>query len=80
MSSKQNSCGMDDDLTGVLNKFKGQILRLVAVFNALFSLDPNHPLSDQLSDISAIKLIETCNEHTAIIGGRKTLTEPLSRI
>ena len=61
------------------SKSKGQILKLAAVFNALFSLEPSHPLNDQLSDISvkaAINFIETCNEHTAIIGGRKTLTEP----
>lgn len=75
-------CGRDDLLTGVLSKSKGQILRLAAVFNALFSLDPNHPLSDRLSDKAveaAVNFVETCNEHTAIIGGRATVTDPLSR-
>lgn len=73
---------MDNLLTGVLSISKGQILRLAAVFNALFSLDAAHPLSDELSVDSvkaAINFVETCNEHTAIIGGRKTITEPLSR-
>lgn len=77
----QDLCGMDDLLTGVLSKSKGQILRLAAVFNALFSHDPKHPLNDTLSVDSvkaAINFIETCNEHTTIIGGRKTITEPLS--
>ena len=73
-------CGRDDLLTGVLSKSKGQILRLAAVFNALFSLDPNHPLGDHLSDKAveaAVNFVETCNEHTAIIGGRATVTDPL---
>ena len=75
-------CGRDDLLTGVLSKSKGQILRLAAVFNALFSLDPSHPLSNHLSDKAveaAVNFVETCNEHTAIIGGRATVTDPLSR-
>ena len=78
----EDLCGRDDLLTGVLSKSKGQILRLAAVFNALFSLDPNHPLSDHLSDKAveaAVNFVETCNEHTAIIGGRATVTDPLSR-
>lgn len=79
----QDLCGTDDLLTGVLSKSKGQILRLAAVFNALFSLDPNHPITGNLLSTASVKaainFIETCNEHTAIIGGRKTVTEPLSR-
>ena len=79
----EDLCGTDDLLTGVISKSKGQILRLAAVFNALFSLDPNHPMNDNLlstaSFKAAINFVETCNEHTAIIGGRKTVTEPLSR-
>lgn len=41
-------CGMDDLLTGLLSKSKGQILRLAAVFNALYSLDPSHLLNTKL--------------------------------
>ena len=67
-------CGRDDLLTGVLSKSKRQILRLAAVFNALFSLDPSHPLSNHLSDKAAVNFVETCNKHTAIIGGRATVT------
>ena len=78
----QDLCGTDDLLTGVLSKSKGQILWLAAFFNALFSLDPNHPFSDNVLSTSSVKaavnFVETCNEHTAKIGGRKTITEPLS--
>ncbi len=75
-------CGRDDLLTGVLSKSKGQILRLSAVFNALFSLDPNYSLSDILSDkaiAAAVNFVELCNEHIAIMGGRANVTDPLSR-
>ncbi len=69
-------CGRDDLLTGVLSKSKS------AVFNALFSLDPNYPLSDILSDkavAAAVNFVELCNEHITIIGGRANVTDPLSR-
>ena len=74
-------CGMDDLLTGLLSKSKGQILRLAAVFNALYSLDPSHSLSTELSSSSvkaAINFVQVCNEHTAIMGGQKNITTALS--
>ncbi len=52
------------------------------MFNALFSLDPNYPLSDILLDkavAAAVNFVELCNEHIAIIGGRANVTDPLSR-
>ena len=58
--------GKDDLLTGVLSKAKDQILRAAAVLHALFSIDPLHPQSEELSSMStvaAINLIEVCNEH-----------------
>ena len=73
--------GMDDLLTGVLSKSKGQILRLTAIFNALFSIDPAHPLSPNLCSASvkaAINFVEVCNEHTATIGGKKNFTSGFS--
>jgi hypothetical protein len=75
-------CGLDDLLTGVLSKSKGQILRLAACMNALFSLDPLHPLEAELSPMSidaSIDYVEVCNEHTSVMGGRKNTTSPLSR-
>ena len=75
-------CGLDDLLTGVLSKSKGQILRLAACMNALFSLDPLHPLKAELSPMSidaSIDFVEICNEHTSVMGGRKNTTSPLSR-
>ena len=73
--------GKDELLTGVLSKAKGQILRAAAALHALFSIDPQHPRSEELSSVSiiaAINLIEVCNEHTALIGGRKGITAPMS--
>ena len=76
-------CGKDELLTGVLSKAKGQILRAAAAaaLHALFSIDPQHPRSEELSSMSiiaAINLIEVCNEHTTLIGGRKGITAPAS--
>lgn len=74
-------CGMDELLTGIVSKSKGQILRVAAIFNALFSLDPDHPLQEELSFVAikaAINFVEMCNEHTAIIGGRKNTLEPIA--
>ena len=78
----EDLCGMDDLLTGVLSESKGQILRVAAVLNALFSMDCDHPLNEhkQLSTISvkaAINFVEVCNEHTAIIGGRNNTSDPV---
>ena len=73
---------VDDLLTGVLSKSKGQILRLAACMNALFSLDPLHPLKAELSPMSidaSIDYVEVCNEHTSVMGGRKNAMSPLSR-
>lgn len=73
-------CGIDNLLTGILSKSKGQILRLAAVFNALFSLDDEHELHSAISEAAvkaAINYIEVCSEHAAIIGGRKSLSVPL---
>ena len=49
--------------------------------NALFSLDPLHPLKAELSHTSidaSIDYVEVCNEHTSVMGGQKN-TSPLSR-
>ena len=76
----EDLCGMDELLTGVISKSKGQILRVAAIFNALFTLDDCHPLEEVLSTVAikaAINYVEMCNEHTAIIGGRKSTVEPL---
>lgn len=76
----EDLCGMDELLTGVISKSKGQILRVAAIFNALFSLDDDHPLDENLSNVAikaVINFVEMCNEHTAIIGGRKSTVEPL---
>jgi len=77
----EDLCGIDDLLTGILSKSKGQILRLAAVFNVLFSLDTRHPLSETLSDDSihaAINFVEVCSDHAAIIGGRKSTTSSIT--
>lgn len=80
-SQLEDLCGMDELLTGIISKSKGQILRVAAVFNALFSLDDSHPIEEVLSSTAvkaAISFVEMCNEHTAIIGGRKSSLEPIT--
>ena len=76
----EDLCGMDDLLTGISSKSKGQILRVAAVLNALFSMDCDHPLNKQLSSASveaAINFVEVCKEHTSIIGGRNNTSDPI---
>ena len=54
---------------------------MAAVFNTLFSMDSEHPLKQELSLSSvkaAINFVEVCNDHTAIIGGRKNTTDPVA--
>ena len=78
----EDLAGRDDLLTGILSKAKGQILRAAAVLHALFGIDPSYSKTEELSSMSiiaAINLIEVCNEHTALIGGRKGITAPIIR-
>lgn len=73
--------GKDELLTGVLSKAKGQILRAAAGLHPLFSIDSQHPRSEELlsvSIIATINLIEVCNEHTGLIGGRKGIPAPMA--
>ena len=71
----EDMCGTDDLLTGVLSKSKGQILRLAAIFNALFGIDAGYETKEYLSDKSieaAINFVDVCIEHATIIGGKKS--------
>ena len=43
-------CGRDEFVTGVLSKLKGLILRIAAVFNALFTVDEDCELTEVISD------------------------------
>ena len=57
-------------------------MRAAAVLHALFSIDPLHPQSEELSSmltVAAINLIEVCNEHTVFIGGQKGITAAMTR-
>ena len=64
-------------------KSKAQMMRVAAVLHALFSLDPEHDLTTQLSASSvraALDLVEVCNKHTKIIAGRTdTSSSPTTR-
>ena len=74
-------CGLDDFLTGVCSKAKGQILRVAAVFHQLFSIrltEPNATPSQELST-AAIDFVTLCGEQAAFMGGRKGASTPLSR-
>ena len=69
----QEFCGL---LTGIRSKAKGQILRVAVTLNALFSIDSEHFLTNELSSAAigaAINYVKVCNEHVALLGGRKEL-------
>ena len=78
----EDLCSLNDLITGpVLSKSKGQILRLSAVFNALFSNDPSLKCESELSSSSvkaAINFIEVCSEQLAIVGGRRNTMASVS--
>ena len=64
-------------------KSKAQMMRVAAVLHALFSLDPMHKLTTELSACSvkaALNLVEVCNKHARIIAGRTdTSSGPATR-
>ena len=64
-----------------MSKSKGQILQIAAAFNALFSIAPHNSMKEELSHASiraAINFVETCNEQSAIMGGRKNIVTPMT--
>ena len=74
-------CGLDDLVTGILSKNKGQILRVAVTLNALFSIDPGYKLhADQELSLPALKAainyVEVCSEQAALMAGRKTISAP----
>ena len=78
-------CGLDEFLTGISSKSKGQILRVAAIFHQLFSISPSSPNCSPSSELSAaaikaaIDFVTLCGEHAALMGGRKGSSTPLSR-
>ena len=53
------------------------MMRIAAVLHALFSIDPEHELTTELSAASvqaALDLVEVCNQHTKIIAGRTDMS------
>ena len=49
------------------------MMHVAAVLHVLFSLDPEHSLTTELSADAvkaAINLVDVCNEHTRIFAGR----------
>ena len=59
------------------------MMRVAAVLHALFSLDPEHDFTTELSAASvkaALDMVEVCNKHTKIIAGRTdTSSSPTTR-
>jgi len=77
----QQLCTLDELVSGILSKQKGQILRVAAIFHALFSIDEEYVFDDTISTqaiAAAINFVEACGEHCASIAGRKgtTIQEP----
>ena len=46
------------------------MMRVAAVLHALFSLDPEHDFTTELSAAAALDMVEVCNKHTKIIAAR----------
>lgn len=67
-------CGLDELLTGILSKSKGQILGVAAALNVLFATE-SIILPSQVLSIHAIKaaidFVRVCGEQAALLAGRK---------
>lgn len=69
--------------TGMISKSKGQVLRLSAVFHALFNVDTPLDIPDVISDDAlkaASAFVNLCNQHTAYIAGRGSIPEAIAAI
>jgi hypothetical protein len=70
----QEMCGLDELLTGILSKSKGQILGVAAALNVLFATE-SIILPSQVLSIHAIKaaidFVRVCGEQAALLAGRK---------
>ena len=65
----------------MLSKSRGQVLRLAAIFNILFSMG-NDETTDDISDFAvraAINFVKITCQQTAYIGGRGRLEEDIQR-
>ena len=66
--------------TGMISKSKGQVLRLGAVFHALFNMDTPLDIPDVICDDAlkaAFAFVNLCNQHTAYIAGRGSIPEAI---
>lgn len=73
----QQLCTLDELVSGILSKQKGQILRVAAIFHALFSIDEKYVFADTITSeaiVAAINFVEACGEHCASIAGRRGTT------
>ena len=68
-------------ISGMLSKSRGQVLRLAAVFNILFSMG-NDETTDDISDVAvraAINFVKITCQQTAYIAGRGLVEEDIQR-
>ena len=76
-------CGRDDFLMGLLSKQKGQILRVSAVYNMLFTMDSGEEIKRDISEAAikaAINFTSTCLDHTCLISGRKIVADVIASL
>ena len=67
----------------MLSKSKGQILRVAAVFHALFHLNTPLDIPSILSEealLAAEAFLELSNQHAAFIAGRGNISDAISAI
>ena len=76
-------CGRDDFLMGLLSKQKGQILRVSAIYNMLFTMDSGEEIKCDISEAAikaAINFTNTCLDHTCLISGRKIVADVIASL
>lgn len=76
------SC-MDDLLSGMLSKSKGQTLRIAAAMHVLFSWETPATISPTISDQAleaADNFVEVCIQHAAFLAGRGVIADEISSL
>lgn len=67
----------------MISKSKGQVLRLGAVFHALFNMDNPLDIPDTISEDAlkaACAFVSLCNQHAAYIAGRGGIPQAIAAI
>ena len=63
------------DLSGMLSKSKGQILRIAITMHVLFNWENPQDIPDEISLSSLKAAVDVCMQHAAYLGGRRDIQE-----